>query len=103
MKTPELKRYKELDLVYNNKFRIYKYHDMNKFKRNSIESKNNDLDNFHRHLDKFNILEPRKECTKEQKNKIKVSFEELHKELLENSFNQYINLSFSKIRKLRPD
>ena len=36
---------------------------------------------------------------KRETNSNKEKFEELYKELLEDSFNQYINLSFSKIKK----
>ena len=68
IKNSKLKKYKELDLVYKSKFSFYKYCDINIFRRNSIDSKYNDLGYFHRDLDKFNILEPRKECTKEKKN-----------------------------------
>ena len=34
---PELKKYKESYLVYNNNFSFYKYHDTNKSKKNWIK------------------------------------------------------------------
>ena len=67
IRKPELKNYQELDLVYNNKFSFYKHHDIKKFKSNSIESKYSDLDEFHRDLDKFNSLDPRKNTQKRKK------------------------------------
>ena len=102
MRKPELKKYKELDLVYNKKFSFYKYYDINSFKRDSIDSKYNELVNFHRDLDKFNIIEPRKESTKQKKIRVKNNSEKLYNKLLQIYFNQDHNLSFSKIKKFGP-
>ena len=40
---------------------------MNKFKRNSFETKHDDLDNFFKDLDKFDSLESQRPSTKEKK------------------------------------
>ena len=53
----KFKKYKESDLVYNNKFSLSKYNDINTIKRNSFNTKYDELDTFHRDLDKFNTLE----------------------------------------------
>ena len=49
-KKPTLKNYKESDLVYNNKFSVYKYENINEFKTISFETKNDKLFTF---LSKF--------------------------------------------------
>ena len=66
-KKQELKKYKELDLVYSNKFSFCKNHDINKFKRNLFDTKYDDLDDFLKGLDKFDSLEPQRPRTKEKK------------------------------------
>ena len=38
-KKPTLKKYKESHLIYNNNYSFYKYHDINKFNKLSLESK----------------------------------------------------------------
>ena len=103
MRKPELKKYKELDLVYNKKLSFYKYYDINNFKRNSIDSKYNELADFHGDLDKFNIIEPRKESINEKKIRVKNNSEKLYNELLQIYFNQYNNLSFFKIKNFSPN
>ena len=91
MRKPDLKKYKELDLAYNNKFSFYKYNDINKFKRNSIVSRYNNLDDFQRDLNKFNSLEYWKEHTNEKKTRIKNYSEALYHELQEiNLVNKWI-------------
>ena len=47
-KKPEFKKYKELNLVCSDNFSFYKYHGMNKFKKNYLEIKYVKLGTFHR-------------------------------------------------------
>ena len=54
-------------VAVSNKHGFYKCHDIIKFKSNSIATKYDDLDNFQRDLDNFNIVEPPKEYTEENK------------------------------------
>ena len=68
-----------------------------------IEPKYNDLEEFYRDSGKLNDLEPRKECTKEKKSWIKNSSKQEYNEVLQIYFNQYLNLSFFKMRKLGPE
>ena len=49
-KKPTLKNYKESDLVYNNKLSVCKYENINEFKTDSFETKDDKLFTF---LSKF--------------------------------------------------
>ena len=93
----EIKKYKESDLVYNNKYSLYKYNDTNKFKRKYFETKYV-LVNFRRDLNKFKSLETCKGRTKENKINVYKKVSELYNELLGMYFGEYINFSVAKSR-----
>ena len=65
-KKTETKKYKGSDLVYNKEFSFYRYHNINKFRRNSF-TKYIELGRRHLDLDKFNSIEPRNLRTEEKK------------------------------------
>ena len=100
MKEPELNRYKESDLAYNNRDGFCKYLHFIKFNRNSIEEKNGDLE-----LGKFNSIEPGKERTKEKNIWIKNYALKCYNDLLEIciSLFHFFSFSFFKIKNLGPE